>query len=215
MRTRTSIRTATIAALAATAAGLLASSPAIAQEKPTISVTSIDLVNDTVEITNVGDADVDVNGLILCNFPAYAPIEGAEMIAPGESITVDAGAAGVELADDQGEMGIYTVSEFENPDAILTYVEWGTSGHQRSTVAVSAGIWDGDAVDAGSVLTANVAEPTSAANWSAEGDTATAADDLPATGAESWALALAALGLLALAAGTGAWGRIERRKIVA
>jgi hypothetical protein len=39
------------------------------------------------------------------------------------------------------ELGLYAVPSYNNPDNILDYVEWGSSGHQRSTVAQSAGIW--------------------------------------------------------------------------
>ncbi len=205
------------AALAAGAVGAVAfaaSGSLSAQTEPTIAVTEVDLVADTIEITNVGDADVDVNGLILCNFPAYAPIEGAATIAPGESIVVDSGALGVELADDQGEMGIYTVADYENPDAILTYVEWGTADHQRSPVAVQAGIWDGGVVEAGERLVSNVDEPTAASNWSTEGGESTTDGTaiLAETGADTVPLLLLGAALLVLAAVSGAGSVLVRRR---
>jgi hypothetical protein len=38
-------------------------------------------------------------------------------------------------------MGLYSANMFNSPDAIEDYVEWGTTGHARSSVAVAAGIW--------------------------------------------------------------------------
>lgn len=136
--------------------------------KPTLAVTAVDTNAGTVEITNHGEAEVDPNGIILCNFPAYAPIEGADMIPPGGSITVDSGAAGVALDPAGGEMGLYTSPAYEDPNAIITYVEWGEPGHQRAPVAVEAGIWaDGVAEADGGVLTASTSQPTSPADWGA------------------------------------------------
>lgn len=136
--------------------------------KPTIAVTGVDLNSGTVAITNNGDAEVDVNGLILCNFPAYAPIADAPVIAPGETITVDSGAAGVALDAATGEMGIYTSPDYENPDAMITYVEWGEPGHQRSPVAIAAGVWaEGTAEAVDGVLAASTNSPTGPDDWAA------------------------------------------------
>lgn len=192
-------------AATAMAAGMttfgIAASTVTAQDAGTVHVTGVDLLNDTVEITNSGGSEVDVNGLVLCNFPAYAPIAGADPIAPGETITVDAGSLGVALADDQGELGLYTESAFDDPDAIISYVEWGTSGHQRSSVAVEAGVWDGETVEAGSSLSASVDNPTQAADWSA------AAAVLAETGAGTWVMAAIAAAFVALGLGATAIGR--------
>ena len=52
------------------------------------------------------------------------------------------------LTIDEGEIGLYNGNGFSDPDAILSYVEWGETGHGRSAVAVSAGIWqEGDFVE--------------------------------------------------------------------
>lgn len=197
-----------LAAATMSAALLLMSSPAGAQDKPTLSITAVDATTGMVTITNHGDADVDPNGVILCNFPAYGPISGADVIAPGESLTVDSGAAGVALDPSGGEMGLYTESSFESADAMVAYVEWGTSGHERSPVAVEAGLWSsGDfvATETG-VLTASVDAPTSAADWDGgdaaaqdddpDDDTADDTTELAVTGADTWILALTATGLL-------------------
>ena len=153
----------------ALAAGLLivGASPAGSQDaKPTLAVTQIDFAAGTVTLTNHGDADVDPNGLIECNFPAYSPLADQPMMAPGDSITV-VSAVGIDAAS--GEWGLYTSQDFENADAIVTYVEWGEGGHQRSTVAAAAGIWDETAVDAGGadVIVAASTNPVAGAEWGA------------------------------------------------
>jgi len=199
-----------VVALGVGVAALGAAPTVSAQDAGTIAVTGIDLENDTVEITNSGDTEIDINGLVLCNFPAYAPIEGADPIAPGASITVDAGAHGVALADDQGEFGLYTESSFEDPNAIISYVEWGTSGHQRSSVAVEAGIWDGGVVPAGTSLSASVDSPTSASDW-----TTTPAPTLAETGTGTWVMAAIAGALVAAGVGASALGSRGRRADVA
>ena len=175
-------------------------SVATAQEaKPTIAVTAVDLNQQTVTITNYGDSEVDPNGLILCNFPAYAPIEGAPVLAPGESAVVDASALAIDPAT--GEMGIYTVPEYENPDAIITYVEWGETGHQRAVVAIEAAVWsDGTAEVTGGVITASSTNPTSPGDWAAaaqdQGEGGGEATELAQTGAATDLLVVVGAALL-------------------
>jgi hypothetical protein len=65
-------------------------------------------------------------------------------MAPGDILVVSGHSMGV--ADD--ELGLYSTPSYTNPDAMTDYVEWGSTGHQRSTVAVAAGIWNtGDFLD--------------------------------------------------------------------
>lgn len=189
-----------------------------AQEKPTLSLTSIDLNAGTVVITNHGDADADPNGIILCNFPAYAPLAGLDMIPAGGSITVNTGDFGVGFDAASGEMGLYTSQDYENPDAIIAYVEWGDPGHQRSPVAVAAGIWAEGAADASAgVLNAVSTTPAGPADWT--GEAAAAQEDPPAeeeeelaqTGTEAWLIATVG-GLLVLG-GLSMLGMRRRRTL--
>ncbi|MEL7124267.1 MAG: hypothetical protein AAFO07_32830, partial [Bacteroidota bacterium] len=105
------------------------------------------LPNGTVELKNIGDTTVDVSGYWLCDFPAYQRISdsnlqcGATSMNPGDILTVDNFNT---ISWDDGEMGLYTSSAFSSSAAIVDYVEWGSSGHGRSSVAVAAGIWSTD-----------------------------------------------------------------------
>jgi hypothetical protein len=110
-----------------------------------IVISEID-TNGEVEVSNIGGEPQDISSYWLCDFPQYEMIGnmtvicGDDMILdPGESITVLTNS--ITISDVDGEMGLYINSSFGNPASIIDYVEWGFSGHQRSGVAVGAGIW--------------------------------------------------------------------------
>ena len=101
--------------------------------------------SDEVEITNIGDESQDISSYWLCNFPAYTQISNLDIVCgddlilePGEFVTVN---AGFDLDPADGEMGLYTTNSFGSSDAIISYVEWGSTGHVRSSTAVNAGVW--------------------------------------------------------------------------
>ena len=97
---------------------------------------------NTVELKNLGTEEVDVSGYFLCSFPAYSQIGNLTLfgddflLGPGEIIAV----AGHPLSADD-ELGLYTLAQYTNSDAIIDYVEWGSSNHQRAMIAQMAGIW--------------------------------------------------------------------------
>ncbi|NET34415.1 MAG: T9SS type A sorting domain-containing protein [Cyanothece sp. SIO1E1] len=115
------------------------------------------LANTSVELKNLGNSTVDVSNYWLCNFPDYAQLSQLTIIcgdlemAPGELLTVEVAGSvgGVEVPSNDGELGLYINSSFGSPNSIRDYVEWGSSGHGRSSVAVAASIWtSGDFVSA-------------------------------------------------------------------
>ena len=58
----------------------------------------------------------------------------------------------------------------ESSTASLSYVEWGKSGHERSSVAVNAGIWPDNAfveTTAGTTRIASNLPATSPDDWAA------------------------------------------------
>ena len=117
---------------------------------PTQSVMGIAILNEinangNVELTNIGDDTINVSTYFLCNFPNYIRMDtlniicGSLIIAPGGFVTVDASSLNFTSAD--GELGLYEDDSFSSASSILDYVEWGSSGHQRSAIAANAGIW--------------------------------------------------------------------------
>lgn len=101
-----------------------------------------------VEITNTGTGAGILDGWFLCQRPSYHSISGGAL-APGESVQIMAsGASFGSLDAADGEMGLYRNSSFGDSSAIAAYVEWGSSGHGRSSVAVAAEVWpEGGFVD--------------------------------------------------------------------
>jgi len=105
----------------------------------------------TVEIKNLGGATVNISGYYLCDFPTYDQLGpttcGNLNLAGGAIVTVT---TFINLNAADGELGLYiNNSDFGNSANIVDYVEWGSTGHTRSSVAQAAGIWsNGDFVPA-------------------------------------------------------------------
>lgn len=127
-----------------------------------IVIASIDFGAGTVTLRNDGAAAYDLSGHFLCNRPTYIEVPGGEL-APGATVDV---AFGLDASD--GEMALYTSRSFDDPDAMLRYVQWGGDQHGRTATAVAAGVWqEGDTVTGGaSVITSSGDNPSSAADWS-------------------------------------------------
>ncbi|MEA3510978.1 MAG: hypothetical protein U9R51_06035 [Actinomycetota bacterium] len=108
-----------------------------------------------IEIGNLGPDTGALTGFWIAIHPYYLEIPST-IIAPGKAITVSMAedadpelvipAAGLlpALKGGSGEIGLYSSGGFGDPDAIVDYVEWGTTGHTRSTVAIAAGLWPED-----------------------------------------------------------------------
>ena len=108
-----------------------------------IVINEFDPSTGTVELKNTGTSGVNVGSYRLCSFPTYTTVNnltlesGAYMLMPGDILAVSGHSMG--QADD--ELGLYITGAWSSSADILDYVEWGTSNHQRSTVAQGAGIW--------------------------------------------------------------------------
>ncbi len=114
--------------------------------------------NGYVAISNVGTSGGALSEFWLCQRPAYYQIPEV-ILDPGQSVwvaTADGGTLnppaevvrvfGAEggfgtFRESSGEIGLYTSTSFGDPNSIVSYVEWGSSDHGRSSVAVEAGIW--------------------------------------------------------------------------
>jgi len=104
-------------------------------------------IDGEVEIFNGTDAAIDVSNYWLCNFPAYTRLSnlmiecGSLVIQPGEYTVV----SGFDAFDaNDAELGLYSSNSFSSSNAIVSYLEWGSSGHRRADVAINAGIWTAD-----------------------------------------------------------------------
>lgn len=139
-----------------------------------------------VVVTNIGSGTGDVGGHWICQRPAYLEIPSTEL-DPGQSVWIAAqtgdglvpaqGAVAVIPANrslgafdaTSGEVALYTSSEFGDSTFIIDYVEWGSAGHGRASVAIEAGIWlDGTFVEVPeeAVAISGSAPTSSPADWS-------------------------------------------------
>jgi hypothetical protein len=92
---------------------------------------------DHVTLMNSGDSPMTLDGLWLCNRPAYLPLSGE--LGPGERLDILAESLG-GLAAAGGEVAVYTAQDFANPDEMVDYVAWNDGGG-RSQTAAEAGAW--------------------------------------------------------------------------
>ncbi len=127
-----------------------------------VSIIQIDFDAGTFTIANHGTDDVDLGEIWICEFPDYETIE-AQTLAAGDSVTIP-NPHGSSAED--GELALYRSDDFEDFNAILSYVEWGAFGHTRSSVAVQADLWGSDAVEPGLLLATNGAFAIDATGWS-------------------------------------------------
>ena len=145
----------------------LASTPTTEQVTTTPPVVTIDarfLLNTVVfgdqgwiDVINTGPQAGNVHGHWIAIHPFYLELPST-IVEVGQSVRVSldpeadpgvvVGAAGLlpVLVASAGEVGLYSSGNFGDPNSIVDYLEWGTGGHFRSTVAIAAGIWDENSV---------------------------------------------------------------------
>jgi hypothetical protein len=141
-----------------------------------------------VVITNTGTGAGELAGHWLCQRPSYFQIpdvalDPGEQVAialggdgfapPAGALTVDAAATVGTIDPASGELGLYSASQFDDATVIVSYVEWGSTGHGRSSVAVAAGIWTEDGFVATTPTTGSLSATSVPASgpdgWSAAG----------------------------------------------
>ncbi len=152
---------------------------------PQFVISSLSLgENGMVVITNIGTEAGSLSGYYLCQRPNYFAIPAVDL-EPGQSAAISTGgnvflpppgAIAVEqiatigpLSPTSGEVGLYSSSNFNSAPDIVSYVEWGSSGHGRSGVAIQAGIWPANSFVETSedtiLLTANTLPATDPSLW--------------------------------------------------
>ncbi len=104
-----------------------------------------------VELTNVGADTINLTGYQLCNNGSYQELAAADvncgelMLAPGEFVVINLSDITIDTLD--GEMALYIDGNFGSNQSIVDYVQWGSTMHLRTNIAIGAGIWTaGDAV---------------------------------------------------------------------
>lgn len=108
--------------------------------------------NGYVSLTNFTDVPVRLAGLVLVQGSDYFELpdvavepDGTVRVAVGdgeglENVVATDATLG-ELAPEDGEIALFTSQEFDDPTAIIVYLEWGSTPHELNPVAVEAGLW--------------------------------------------------------------------------
>ena len=99
--------------------------------------------NDQIELKNFGTSSVDVSSWQFCSLFRYyglssmTIISGSLDISPGGILALSI----TFLNDSSADLGLYTSSSFSSSSAMEDFVQWGSSGQGRESVAVDKGIW--------------------------------------------------------------------------
>ncbi|WP_420319290.1 T9SS type A sorting domain-containing protein [Ekhidna sp.] len=119
-----------------------------------IRITYVEPSTNTIKVKNFGASTVDISGYRLCSLIKYtsnlttgitinsgsmnlAAGEEVEFVAPG-----GASSSWQNLAN-EADLGLYLPSgSFGSSSAMVDFVQWGSGGHGRESVAVSKGIWN-------------------------------------------------------------------------
>ena len=148
-------------------------------------ITTVTFGAPMVVITNVGTQAGNLGGHWICQRPGYQELPDID-VGPGESVAISLGGdvflppPGTLTIEAQlniggigasgGEIGLYSSNTFGSADAIVSYVEWGNTGHGRSGTAVEAGLWDAGGFVATTDATAGIQQDTifsmSSTGWS-------------------------------------------------
>jgi hypothetical protein len=132
----------------------LNSSPCTSVAPPlTIVLNRVGESSQIFDIKNISNDTIDVTDYWICrtgniyNRIGVTIVECGSfnnLMAPGEVKGLN-----LSISNTDGELAIYNAADFDNPDAMIHYVEWGSTGHGRSDEAVAANLWStGDFVEA-------------------------------------------------------------------
>lgn len=104
-----------------------------------------------VSLTNFTEVQGSLAGLFVCQPPKCAALPDAD-VSPGRTVLLAVGDGenldGVVASDVRlglspvdGEVGLYASKDVEEPLDVRAYVEWGSTPHEGTPVAVAAGLW--------------------------------------------------------------------------
>ena len=138
-----------------------------------------------VVITNIGSGRGSLEGYALCQRPNYyvfpdidvepfdsvwvAVGDGASLVESASVVVLRADGQLGRVVAEGGEMALYQSAQFGAADEMVSYVRWGSSGPGRSDLAITAELWEPDAIidippDAFGVV-ATASPPTGPSDW--------------------------------------------------
>ena len=117
------------------AAGLLVLLTLCPMAGAQVRITEVTLSSRTVELTNFGTSTVNLAGWFFCHSFIYPSPGGS--IAAGQSRQFVLNS----LSQSATDLGLYSDSNFASAASMVDFVQWGSGGNGRESVAVSKGIW--------------------------------------------------------------------------
>lgn len=108
--------------------------------------------NGYVSLTNITSQPAALAGLYLCQgtqcwaFPEATVSAGATArvgVGDGkglEGLVADHATIG-DLKPADGEVALFASNKFDDPQALLAYLQWGSTPHKLTDLAVKAGLW--------------------------------------------------------------------------
>lgn len=103
-----------------------------------------------VALTNFTGVEVTLEGLFLCRekecfaLPAYV-VKGGETVlvasGDGEGLENVIATQFGELRPADGELALFSSENIDDPDALLLYLQWGSTPHALTSLAIERGLW--------------------------------------------------------------------------
>jgi len=109
--------------------------------------------NQLIEIKNVGDETANIGGWWLCKLLTYTQLPAGVTIPADGIIVLHVGGSGTNTSTDiylssmsalnasASDLGLYVNASFTSSSSMQDFVQWGSGGRGRESVAVSKGIW--------------------------------------------------------------------------
>jgi len=130
-----------------------------------------------IELYNNGDIAIDLAPYWLCLGPGeysqignLTPESGDISLEPGELVVLNP----TFTMDDSEGLGLYSSQAFTDADALIDFVQWGSSGSARENVAVEANQWTaGDFVPTVTLAASSIeydGEGDASTDWAEESD---------------------------------------------
>ena len=98
---------------------------------------------DQIELMNYGDTTVNISNYWFCSLFSYAQLNSLTIIsgdldlASGERVVL----SGFALNDAAADLGLYNINTFTSTTAMEDFIQWGSGGNGRESVADTKGIW--------------------------------------------------------------------------
>lgn len=109
-----------------------------------IRITGVSPSTSTVSIKNFGSTTVNIATYRLCHLFVYPTLSSLTLVSgslnlmPGATVVV----TGASLNATASDLGLYLpTGAFTSTTAMLDFVQWGSGGNGRESVAVAKGIW--------------------------------------------------------------------------